>query len=256
MKKIVLSAVCAVLFSVSASAGVHKDSCSGEDTGYKFLNKACANNPDTMLVNCVTLCTRFDIRTGECKNWVTKEIASAFCTSTGDKMLLRKCSDEQAAFASEAIEAAREQAKTLSEALNALDTSELGVEDQRRFQIARVVAKGAVNWVNHDRQFLCKNEDEGLCKDGTIASAIPLTGGLVAIRLCAPFFKYSVKKAGAVIIHEATHSCCGATDMEYYNSGEADQPLSTQHWPAIADTYMYWIMHGLCIPGESECTPL
>jgi len=253
MKKLLLSAACVALFSAASGATVHKESCDGEDTGYKTLNKACANNPSTVLVNCINICTHFDFRTAKCTDWTTKEIATAVCTSSGDKMLVRKCTDEQTEFAAQALETAREQAQTLSDALHAMDLSELEVETQRRFGYAKMIAKGALNWVNHDRQFLCKMEDDGMCK-GNAAAAIPLTGGLVAIRLCAPFFNYSAKSAGSVIIHEATHSCCGTTDLEYYNSGDADQPLSTQHWPVIADTYTYWIMHGLCVPGETECS--
>ena len=249
MKKIILSAVCAAFCASAGYAGIHKDSCSGADTGYKTMNNACAHNPNTMVVQCTQFCAVYEY-SGACKTWTYTETASAVCTSTGDKMLLRKCSDEQAAFAAKAIEKAREEAEQLSGALNALDVSVLEVETQRRFGYARRIAKSVVSWLNHDRQFLCKSSEQGLCK-GNLAVAIPLTGGLAAIRLCDAFFNQPLKKAGATIIHEASHSCCATSDSEYYDS---NAPLSSQNWHNIADTYYYWAMNGLCIPGETECS--
>ncbi|NLO91785.1 MAG: hypothetical protein GX410_07330 [Elusimicrobia bacterium] len=254
-KAILASLFLLALGAHGAYAEVHKNNCDGEDTGYKFLNKACENNPDTILVNCLNVCTRFDLRTGECKKWVAKELASAVCTSTGDKMILRKCSEEESEFAQQAIEQARNQAQKLYDELRALDITKLDVETQRRFGYARVIARGALNWINHDRQFLCRDDGQGLCKNA-YAVAIPLTGGLAAIRLCEPLFSKSVEFAGATIIHEATHSCCATSDQEYYNSGPSDQPLSSQNWHNIADTYAYWIMNGLCVPGPDRCTPI
>jgi len=254
MRNIILFATAfASLLASAASATVHKETCSGADTGYKTLNKACANNPSSMMVNCANICTNFDIRTSKCLSWRTQEVASAICTSTGDKMLVRRCDDEQTEFAAQAIEKAREQAEKLSAALNALDLSELDVEAQRRFGYARHIAKGAANWLNHDRQFLCKSSEKTYCS-GNLAMAIPLTGGLAAVRLCDAFFNLSVEKAGATIIHEATHSCCATSDREYYDVGPNDPPLSTQNWQNIADTYYYWAIKGLCIPGETECS--
>ena len=240
------------LLAGQAEAKIYKDSCDGAATSYANLDSGCAKSPNTILAECREDCARPVPSRESCPEWTRTQTALAACTSAGDKMLLRKCTAKQTEFAAQAIEFARVQAQKLNDSLAALDISEYDVETQRRFGYARKIAGNALNWVNEDRQFLCQKEGQGLCKT-SLAWALPWTGGLAAVRLCDGFFDLSLAKAGSVIIHEATHSCCFTLDLQYYNEGPDDQPLSSHMWHNIADTYSYWIDEGLCVPEESEC---
>ncbi|OGS12468.1 MAG: hypothetical protein A2234_05645 [Elusimicrobia bacterium RIFOXYA2_FULL_58_8] len=224
-------------------------SCSGTNTGYSNLNTACSKYPDTILVKCREKCVARG-KNGVCKTCGWTETSSAVCTDTGDRMKLRKCDASQAEYAYRALNAAKTQIAAIISGVASVDKTNMVKSEKRKFDHARYMATQINNWLNRDRQFLCKGQDKGSCK-GAYATAMPLTGGVVAIRLCDAFFGRNIEDSGATIIHEAAHSCCGATDATYYHG---TQPGIADPWHTTADTYGYWARKGFCIPSEDgEC---
>jgi len=229
---------------------IRVDNCAGEGTDFESnLKRACRSHPGETLAKCRRNCVSRN-KVGVCQECGWKQVSTAACTDTGDRMKMRHCDENQTAFASSAVKTAKVLTKILETHLFMARTLKLSAGEADKLAMAAHKAGKVREWLNKDRKFLCK-DDRGLCKGGTIAAAYPLTGGAVAVRLCDPFFNKDVKSAAAVLIHEATHSCCATTDKYYYTPDHP--PLRRHNWQNIADTYWYWIQYGFCLPAENTC---
>ncbi len=224
---------------------VRLDGCAGPNTGFEWnISRACEKFPNRTIVRCHRECQERN-KVGLCKKCGWTEKQRAACTTTGDAVKLKECTGAEGSAAVAAFQEARGRIGKVVSSLNAVSTKGKPLGEKAKFDIAKVTAARIRGWLDKDRKLVC-HDDGGGCS-GASAFAIPLTGGAVGIRLCPSFFKYSKAAGAGVIIHEASHSCCGTTDQKYYTGGK--QPSSADNWPIIADTYNYWSDHGFCIPS-------
>jgi hypothetical protein len=228
---------------------VRVGSCDGPAAGFDTnLDRACEKHPKKILVRCQKRCVERDGLA--CKRCGWREKKRAACTAGGDRMKFKNCSAKEVSFADAAIGTAIARLAVVETKIDLYDASKLSDQEQRRFRRAREKVERVRKWLDRDRKFKCKDAGEGGCGGTTNAVAVPLTGGVMAIKLCPNFFRLSTARAAGVVAHEASHSCCGTSDEEYYSGSK--QPNRSDNWPNVADTYDWWVVNGFCVPSDGR----
>ena len=90
----------------------------------------------------------------------------------------------------------------------------------------------------------CRDEKR-TCRTTVGSHTWPLVGR--GFKVCRSWFAKSATSHAAIIVHELMHKT-DCTDTQYWST--RNKPSESYTWHNIASTCDYWIIHGMCVPGD------